>query len=552
MWATTFEKEKKIWKGNDLPTCERNLSIATVLLKSLNSESKKIAQINATTGYSLTFDEIRIRTNRAARNLQKRGIGLATEEIFGIVARSHDHLAPVIFASFSLGCTIYTIDSLFKKFEFVQKFQKIKPNVIFCDINAYDTVVAALAELNHQAKIFTFDGERGGSVNVDHLFEKVDDDADIIPVSVDAVNHLAAIVCSSGTTGPAKGICMSHSMLINAATFTYGWEPQSKRIWLNTYSIYWFRSLLSLIAGTIHCATRVIITEKFTPQRILEIIEIFHVSRLSASPYMLKELIHCDAIKTANLSSVENIFLGAYKLPYEIGKMMDDLLPNGSVNNRYGLTELGGTVAIEVPKFSKGSVGKLKSGNVAKIVDENGKKLGVNERGEICIKSMSMLSGYYQEEALTKESFDEEGFFFTGDIGYFDDECDLFIVDRKKETFEYNSYVISPSEVEGVLLQSPQIAEVCVFSVFNQRGEEVPTAAVVRAANSDITADEIVQLIADYFYDRNKLAGGIYFVDSIPKTPSGKNLRRKMKEIFLDQIATHHRTSTSISSTTEG
>ncbi|KAG4071325.1 hypothetical protein HA402_004029 [Bradysia odoriphaga] len=324
-------------------------------------------------------------------------------------------------------------------------------------------------------------------------------------------------------------------MLINAIAATYDWKPDSNRTWLNFYSFQWFRSLIFLLSGTTTGVTRVFSAEIFCPARIFEIIEKFNVSRLMGSPYFLKHLIHSESIKSANLSSVENIILGGYKLPYELGKMVDDLLPNGTVSNRYGLTELGGTVSIEVPKFSKGSVGQLKRGNIAKIVDENGEKLGVNERGEIRIKSMSMSPGYYQDELLTKESFDDEGYFLTGDIGYFDDDGDLFVIDRKGDTFKYQAYVISPAEIEGVLLQSPQISAVCAFSAPDSDGMEAPAVAVVRAKNSNITAEEIDKLISDFYFQRNKLAGGIYFVNSIPKTPSGKNMKRKVREMVLQQ-----------------
>ncbi|XP_037052137.1 4-coumarate--CoA ligase 1-like isoform X2 [Bradysia coprophila] len=535
MWNTTFDEKNKVWKGNDLPSCDPNLSIASVILNSLKSGGSEIAQINGTSGISVTFDDIRIRTIRAAKNLQKRG--LSAKQIYGFVTKNHDDLASLVFASFSLGCTIYPIHPDFTKYEIVQKYQKIRPKVIFCDIGAYDIVVQSLTELKHTATIFTFDGEKDGSENVENLFEVVDDDTDITPVAVDGVNELAAIYCSSGTTGPSKGICMSHSMLINTIAASYDWKLGTKRVSLNVYPLQWFRSLHFLLAGTIYHAIRVIISEEYSPQRTFHLIGKYNVSRFMSSPIMLKTMIHSDSIKAANFSSLENIILGGYRLPYEIGKIMDGFLPNGTVNNRYGLTELGGTVSIEVPKFSKGSAGKLKSGNVAKIVDENGKRLGVNEQGEICVKSMSMTSGYYQEELLTAKSFDEEGFFLTGDIGYFDEEGDLLIVDRKKDTFKYNGYVVSPSEIESVLLQSPQISMACVFSTFDINGKEVPAVAIIRATNTNITAEEISQLLSVHFYDRNILAGGIYFVDSIPKTPSGKNLRRKMREIVL-QLST--------------
>lgn len=143
-------------------------------LKFDSNQFSLIFQINATTGVSITFSDIRIRTIRAAKNLQQREF--TKRQIFGFVTTNHDHLAPLIFAAFSLGHTIYPIDPHFSKFEFAQKFQKTQPKVIFCDVKAYDLIVESLKELNYVAKIFTFDGVKGESENVENLFQEVDDE----------------------------------------------------------------------------------------------------------------------------------------------------------------------------------------------------------------------------------------------------------------------------------------------------------------------------------------------------------------------------------------
>lgn len=160
-----------------------------------------------------------------------------------------------------------------------------------------------------------------------------------------------------------------------------------------------------------------------------------------------------------------------------------------------GLTELG-TVSIDFPKFSgTQTVGRLTNGVAVKIIDQTGKRCGSNVHGEICVKPRFKFLGYYKNPKLTAETIDDEGFFKTGDIGYFDNDKLLYIVDRKKNIIAGRYDWIIPSEIEEVLLKSPDIRDVCIVGVPTVPAFDVPAAVVVRSKGSKINEEEICKMV---------------------------------------------------------
>lgn len=193
-------------------------------------------------------------------------------------------------------------------------------------------------------------------------------------------------------------------------------------------------------------------------------------------------------------------FVGGYKIPLSITQEFNSYLPNGSVNNGYGLTEVGYNVSVDFPHFSgKDSVGRIVSGYQIKIVDEQGNRCDVGVSGEICIKSRHRFLGYFKNVGLTEEAIDKEGFFLTGDIGHVDSAGYLIITDRKKNVIVHSDDWVFPTEIEAVLLKSTSIENVCVVGVPIDAIAEVPAAIVVRAHGSKITEEAISRMVEGDF-----------------------------------------------------
>lgn len=182
---------------------------------------------------------------------------------------------------------------------------------------------------------------------------------------------------------------------------------------------------------------------------------------------------------------------GGSKAPLEIIKKVNEYLPNGEVNIGYGLSELGGVISVDIPFSGRDTVGKLFAGSQVKIIDDNGNRCGINENGEICIKQLYKSLGYYGNEEATKQLIDDEGFIRTADIGYFDEDGYLYIVDRKKDLLKYCSFQISPAELESYLIKFNGIKTVCIVGVNDQTSGDLPAAVIVKNDREDITKEEI-------------------------------------------------------------
>lgn len=166
---------------------------------------------------------------------------------------------------------------------------------------------------------------------------------------------------------------------------------------------------------------------------------------------------------------------------------------------------------------------------------ETNEILGTNQKGEIRLKSSTMMKEYYRADS--SQDFDEEGFLKTGDIGYYDeDEC-LYVVDRLKEMFKYLSWHIVPTAIENVLFEHPGVKEAIVFGLpKNEEEGEVPTASVVLEDGCRVTEKEIEEFVAGKVSDKEKLRGGVYFVKSIPRTPTGKVMRKKIRDDLIQSL----------------
>lgn len=206
-----------------------------------------------------------------------------------------------------------------------------------------------------------------------------------------------------------------------------------------------------------------------------------------------------ERFSQTNLSSVKTFVCAGSKLPINSALEFSKHLPNGVIVNVYGMSEMAGTTAMGlVTAKSNGSVGCIQVNTQAKIVDEDGNAVGENEYGEIHLKPAYPFLGYLKNEKATLNSLDEDGFFKTGDIGYFDsDSGTLFLVDRNKEMIKYCSSQIAPSEIEEHLIQHPSIKAVCVVGIPDQEAGELPAAVIVKQ-NDDapISRDDVKQMVA--------------------------------------------------------
>lgn len=219
----------------------------------------------------------------------------------------------------------------------------------------------------------------------------------------------------------------------------------------------------------------------------------------------------------------------------EVEIRMNKYLTNCQVYSGYGMSEATGIVSVNYPKTKIDSVGQLAPGLCVKIIADDGTLCGINEDGEIVLDMKYKFIGYYDDDESTASTLDENGFLHSGDIGHFDEDGYLYVVDRKKDILKYMNYQISPSEIENTVLKHPGVKHVCVVGVPDVVCIDLPAAVVVRNTDDiELNEGDIYDLVKSKLSDAKQLRGGVYFVDSIPMTPSGKLLRRLVREIVVN------------------
>ena len=208
------------------------------------------------------------------------------------------------------------------------------------------------------------------------------------------------------------------------------------------------------------------------------------------------------------------------------------------IKQGYGLSETSPTTHTqpwEEWNTTIGSVGRLLPNQVAKYMDPEEKEVPAGQTGELWIKGPNIFKGYLNNVEGTKNALTDDGYFKTGDVGHQDENGNFFITDRVKELIKYKGFQVPPAELEGILVGHEDIDDVAVIGIYNKdQATEVPRAYVVPKKGVKVgkeSEERIVKWLAEKVASHKKLRGGVRFIDEIPKSVSGKILRRKLKEV---------------------
>jgi long-chain acyl-CoA synthetase len=345
---------------------------------------------------------------------------------------------------------------------------------------------------------------------------------------------LVALPYSSGTTGLPKGVMLSHKNLVcnavqSVATARITFEDRML-VFVPLYHIYGIM-LMGLAAMT---GARLVLMERFEAGRCLQLIQEQGITILYSVPQVLAVLNDWPQLHEYDLHTVRFTQCGAAPVPPPLARRFEQLtrIP---VMTSYGLTEASpGTHSNPVydPRLMKvETIGLPIHDTQQKIVDiETGQiELGVGEEGELIVRGPQVMQGYWKAPEATAEAL-RDGWLYTGDIGWRDEEGYVTITDRKKELIKYKSLSVAPAQLEAVLLDHPAVADVAVIARPNEEAGEVPKAFVVlRAGYEEQDRDELMTWVngqlATYKHVRE-----IEFIEAIPRNPSGKILRRILRE----------------------
>ncbi|XP_055309666.1 probable 4-coumarate--CoA ligase 1 [Sitodiplosis mosellana] len=521
MFRTIYSKKRKQWNGATTDSVfNPHTSLGNVILSELQVNGSRVAQICAETGKCTTFNELHTLTIRVAKRL--RNVGLEKGEVVFFVTDNTSDIPALVFAALCLGCVITARRSSSSKLEHVRYLSIVWPKYVFCDLEYYAMMKDCLAELKIEAKFFTFDGQSEGSIAVDDLFKEDDMDLYFVPTKVDGITDTAFIFQTSGTTGIPKAARFSHAAILDKIR-RLSQMIGSTDVVLGFERWYVVTGLRAFLGATLNGSTRIVNEGSFSPERFFDLVERYKVTFALGAAHKAFQLLNHPRINSSDLSSVKHYTSGGVKTSFDVIQKVNEYLKGGRFCHNYGMTETFGIVAINLYHSKNNSAGQLISGCEAKIVNEHGERLGVDEDGELCIKQTYPFLGFVGNE--TTNHLDGEGFLATGDIAHFDQNGDLFITRRKKELFKCYDYHVMPTEIEEFLNKIDGVQQSCVVPIPNPKCGYIPAAVIVKTNHSTCNERSIYDAVANTFSEHKRLEGGVYFVDSLPVTDSGKIVR---------------------------
>jgi len=280
----------------------------------------------------------------------------------------------------------------------------------------------------------------------------------------------------------------------------------------------------------LHAGATVVTMPRFELETFLRVMQDYKVARAYVAPPIVVALAKHPLVDRFDLSSVTLVFSGAAPLDESLAHACGQRL-NCKVNQGYGMTEASPAthlVSDDIEWTKVGSIGPVVAGSECKVVDiTTGEELGPQSDGEILIRGPQVMKGYLNNPTATAQILDGDGWLHTGDIGHADADGDFYVVDRLKELIKYKGYQVPPAELEAILLTHPAVADAAVIASPDEDAGEVPKAFVV--LKTEATPEELIQFVASRVAPHKKIRL-VETIDEIPKSASGKILRRKLVE----------------------
>jgi acyl-CoA synthetase (AMP-forming)/AMP-acid ligase II len=498
------------------------LPLTPYVLEGAGQLADKAAFVDGVTGRTMTYTEFGDVVRRHAGGWLESG--LAKGEVVAVMAPNCPEYGVVFHAVALAGGVVTTVNPTYTSGEVHHQLVDSGATRLVTIPVFLETATAAVAD-TAVTEVYVI-GDADGYKSIASLASTPL--ADQVAVDLDDV---VVLPYSSGTTGLAKGVMLTHRNLVSnieqalAAVALH--EDESFVAVLPFFHIYGMQVLMNL---GLRAGATIVTMPRFDLEQFLSLHQEHRLTRAFVAPPMVVALAKHPVVDNFDLSSLRWILSGAAPLSADLAIECGQRL-RCEVVQGYGMTELS-PVSHATPSgmFKPGSVGVTVPNTEVNIVDPvTQSPLGVDEDGEVWVRGPQVMKGYLNNDAATKSTIDDDGWLHTGDIGHIDADGHLFIVDRLKELIKYKGFQVPPAELEALLLTHPQIADAAVIGLPDEEAGEIPAAYVVLKQGQVATAADIQRFVADKVANYKQVRK-LTFVDAIPKSASGKILRRVLRE----------------------
>jgi acyl-CoA synthetase (AMP-forming)/AMP-acid ligase II len=488
----------------------------------------KPALVDGPSGRTLTYGQLVGAIRRVAAGLAAHGF--AKGDVLGIYSPNVPEYAVAFHAAASLGGISTTVNPLYTPRELAQQLTDCGAKYLLTVPPLMDSARAAVAQVPSVREMFVF-GEAEGATPFASLLTHGDQPPS---VSIDAKTDLVALPYSSGTTGLPKGVMLTHHNLVSEMCTVNGRpdivfpdEQDTLLAFLPFFHIYGIVMFLTLAPWR---GTTIVSTPRFELEHYLEMVQRYGVTYLHLVPPVVIALAKHPIVDKYDLSKAKWALSAAAPLGAPAAEAFTKRLGTQLIQ-AYGMTEVSGATHVgscEPGKIKPSAGGTLLPNTECLIVDPaSGEALERGRQGEVWVRGPLVMAGYLGKPEATAETIDPEGWLHTGDVGYVDEDGDVFIVDRVKELIKFKGLQVAPAELEAILLGHPAVADAAVIPSPDEDAGEVPKAFVV--LKSPAEADDIMAFVAQRVAPHKKIRK-LQFIDAIPKSASGKILRRTLIE----------------------
>ncbi|XP_075982662.1 luciferin 4-monooxygenase-like [Anticarsia gemmatalis] len=516
-----------------------HLSFGQFLYDQLKNGGDNIALINAETEESVTYRQILQLSVNLAVSLQK--LGLKKGDLVGLSSENRFEFAVAALAVIYCGGVLSTLNITYSPGEISHLLKITKPKFIFISPITSQNIHDCCTELSYPCKLIMF-GEYDvvpDCIMYNDLIKAHVNIDDFTVVDVDGQDTVA-VMCSSGTTGLPKGVMLTHINFLTLSAhmkyyFDYVQQKKNNGIVTGLSLIPWFHAYGFITTFAVMAMNiKIVFLIRFEHEQYLETIQKYKINMTTIVPPLAVFLAKHPLVLKYDLSSLVEVWCGAAPLSKDIQTAVSKRTGIDFIKQGYGLTEVTMACLVDLTSGEKvGSCGTPAPGMRVKVIDiENGKMLGPGQEGELWIKSPLRMKGYMGDQASSDALFDNEGYVRTGDIGYYDKEGYFYIVDRLKELIKYKGFQVAPAELEALLLQHKDVAEVGVVGLPDEEAGELPLAFIVAQPNAKVTEKELVEFVASKVSPAKRLRGGVIFIKEVPKNASGKILRRELRQML--------------------
>jgi 4-coumarate--CoA ligase len=498
-----------------------DVSITDYVLRKAAELADKTAFVEGMSGRKVSYGDLAGQIRALAGGLAARGVGTSTT--WALMAPNLPEYAVVFHGLAYAGACVTTLNPTYGAEELAFQLKDSKATAIIT-VELFLEVAKDAAQRAGVDEVIVIGP--GDATPLSSLFgEPLTQQVAVTPKQ-----DVVVLPYSSGTTGFPKGVMLTHHNLVaNLEQLGGHLELASDEVCYAVLPFFHIYGMQVLMNFALSRGVTVVSVPRFDLVKMLELVQEQRITRLFLVPPIILALAKHPIVDKYDLSSVKQIFSGAAPLGGEIAEAAASRL-GCSIAQGYGMTELSPVTHI-VPEddYKAASVGTLVADTEARLIDpDTGKDAEPGQPGEIWVRGPQVMKGYLGNPEATALTIDADGWLHTGDIGTVDEDGHTFIVDRLKELIKVKGFQVPPAELEALLITHPEVADVAVIGVPDAEAGEKVKAFVVRGGDSTLSAETLQSFVAGQVASYKQVSE-VEFIDAIPKSASGKILRRELR-----------------------